>query len=223
MTNDNVVSLVKAGLGDQVVIARINQAERVEFKLEDVDLIALKNNGVSGPIIEAMLKRVTPAGPAPAAGVVMPGMAGVPAGQISVTLVTQQGEIPLHSIAGDVTMTYAFVTVLRFMDYPGLRAETRIKDRSPSILLSSADSPTGRFFLAKADPDKKHGVRSIKLGRGGMYSVSGVMTPDADWTIPFTAEKLDQSRWRLTLKRPLVPGEYGMYIRNSEFYDFGVD
>jgi hypothetical protein len=216
MTNASVVTLEKSGLGDQVVIARINQADRVDFKLEDSDLIALKDAGVSSVVIEAMLKRAT----TPARGGADSGPAPTSA---AVTLLASAGETVLHPQVGDTSMTYAYVTVLRFMDYPGLHSQVRTNDRNPKLVVASAESPVGRFFVVKADPDTKHGVRSVKMGRGGMFGSSGLMTPDGDWQMGYTAEKSSATTWRLTLKKPLAPGEYGVFVRTMELYDFGVD
>jgi ABC-type proline/glycine betaine transport system substrate-binding protein len=46
LTNDDVVRLSKVGLGDEVVIAKIRQAEDVDFKLELDDLTKLKQAGL---------------------------------------------------------------------------------------------------------------------------------------------------------------------------------
>ena len=54
LTNDMVVSLVQAGLGDDAVIAKI-KASAAHYALSTDDLIALKKRGVSGPIIAAMI------------------------------------------------------------------------------------------------------------------------------------------------------------------------
>ena len=55
LTNDMVVSLVQAGLGDDAVIAKI-KASAGHYALSTDDLIALKKRGVSGPVIAAMIQ-----------------------------------------------------------------------------------------------------------------------------------------------------------------------
>lgn len=54
LNNEAVVSLVKAGLGDEVVIAKI-KSSAVQFDLSTAQIIALKGRGVSGPVIAAMI------------------------------------------------------------------------------------------------------------------------------------------------------------------------
>src|SRR3546814_20880202 len=55
LDNDSVVALVSAGLGDEAVIAKI-KASPARYRLSTEDLIALKKNGVSGPVIAAMIE-----------------------------------------------------------------------------------------------------------------------------------------------------------------------
>lgn len=60
LDNAAVVSLVSAGLGDEAVIAKIKTSE-AKYDLSSAQLIELKNKGVSGPVIAAMLVAATPA------------------------------------------------------------------------------------------------------------------------------------------------------------------
>src|SRR5438045_3320323 len=57
LSNAEVLKLVKLGIGDDVVLAKIRQAPTVDFKLETDDLGSLKAAGVSGKVIAAMLDR----------------------------------------------------------------------------------------------------------------------------------------------------------------------
>lgn len=58
LTNDKIIDLVSAGLGDEAVIAKI-RASDPEFNLATDQIIALKGRGVSGPVIAAMLDRAS--------------------------------------------------------------------------------------------------------------------------------------------------------------------
>jgi hypothetical protein len=55
MTNDDVVKLVTAGIGDDVVIAKIKSA-RAAFRLDVDDIVALKKAGVSDAVLAVMLE-----------------------------------------------------------------------------------------------------------------------------------------------------------------------
>src|SRR5262245_31369279 len=56
-TNQDVMKLVAAGLGEGLIIAKIKEASKVDFALEVDDLVALRKAGVSEKIVEAMLDR----------------------------------------------------------------------------------------------------------------------------------------------------------------------
>lgn len=53
--NDDIVSLVRAGLSDEAVIALIQKSE-TQFDLSPDALIKLSNTGVSNAVIEVMIK-----------------------------------------------------------------------------------------------------------------------------------------------------------------------
>ncbi|NIJ19901.1 hypothetical protein FHS95_001570 [Sphingomonas naasensis] len=64
LTNDSVVALSAAGLGDEAIIAKIKSSE-VAFDLSTEQMIALKQRGVSGPVVAAMLTATGAGQPAP--------------------------------------------------------------------------------------------------------------------------------------------------------------
>lgn len=55
ITNEDVLKLLAAGIGEEVVIAKI-QTSRPAFRLNANDLIELKKNGVSDRVLAAMIK-----------------------------------------------------------------------------------------------------------------------------------------------------------------------
>jgi hypothetical protein len=57
LTNADVVALCKADLGDQVVIAKIQQAPNEALDVSTEALMALKSQGVPKPVIQAMVTR----------------------------------------------------------------------------------------------------------------------------------------------------------------------
>lgn len=66
LTNDAVVALSAAGLGDEAIIAKIKSSS-VAFDLSTEQMIALKQRGVSGPVVAAMLTATGAGQPAAAA------------------------------------------------------------------------------------------------------------------------------------------------------------
>jgi hypothetical protein len=237
LTNADVVKLCKLGLGDEVVIAKINQAREVDFKLDTDSLVALKQEGVSKAVIEAMLKRTSPAQPQASAGAAAGTQAGAGSGAFGaeefVLLRTSQGETRMQSVLGDISTTYAYVAMLTFLDFPGTKAELRTTDRRPTIVVRISKNPRGRVFLVKCDPDEDDKTRSVKVGKAKMFAAKSWSTPDSDWTVEVDIQEMPNNTWELRPKKDLEPGEYGVLFRGgfagmlgpqqAELFDFGVD
>lgn len=240
LTNDDVIALHEAGLGDDVVIAKVNQSEEVDFALEVEDLTALRSAGLSSVVITAMLDRTAPP-EAPAS----PDLAAVTSAyspqdsglqMISVRLEVSEGTERLTMVRGEMTSTGFSIYRNTFMDYAGLHARVRTRDSMPTLLVTSSTPLSGsRYFLAKLDSDTDDGVRSLKISSAGqrfrsMFGSSRqMMEPDPDWVVEWTAEEVQNGLWRVTPDQPLAPGEYGWYVdlgttvQARGLYDFGVD
>ncbi|MFN3413233.1 MAG: hypothetical protein ACK42L_04140 [Thermoanaerobaculum sp.] len=232
------MKLCKLDLGDEVVIAKINQAKEVNFQLDTDSLVKLKEQGVSKAVIEAMLKRATQVREQPPSAVPGSAGAGTAGGAAAnadefVMLRTKDGEFRLQSVLGSESVTYAVVTMLTFLDFPGVKAEVRTTDRRPTLVVRSAKNPKGRVFLVKCEPDNDDNVRSVKLGKAGMFSQKSWSSPDSDWTVAYDYKELGNNVWEIVPKVELKPGEYGLLFRGGlagvlggtegELFDFGVD
>lgn len=57
LTNEEIASLVKADLGDEIVIAKIRNAPKVQLDVSTDALVTLKKAKVSSPVIAAMIER----------------------------------------------------------------------------------------------------------------------------------------------------------------------
>ena len=57
LTNADVVAMVKADLGDDLVVAKIQQAPREALDVSSDALVKLKKQGVSKAVLDAMLRR----------------------------------------------------------------------------------------------------------------------------------------------------------------------
>jgi hypothetical protein len=219
-------------MSSEVIIAKVNTAKQVAFKVQTDDLVALQNAGVHQDVIAAVVNRSsTPV--AVQGGRATGSMIDTPMGAMAipgtddmlVRLVTKDKTTDLTSIAGHMGTTYAFFTVLIYMDYPNLKADLRIRDRRPYILVQSRKSPQGRIFLVHCESNQGDNNRSVKMGRSGMYTSSGFGAPDSDsdWTVPAEVKAVQPGLWRMDPKSDLKPGEYGVWGPGSELYDFGVD
>ena len=58
LTNEDVIRLNRAGLGDSVIIEKM-EATPCAYKLGTADLVALKGAGISDTLISAMLKAMS--------------------------------------------------------------------------------------------------------------------------------------------------------------------
>ena len=219
MTNADVVKLAKLGFDSEVIKAKINGAPTVNFKLEVDDLVKLKNAGVSQNVISEMLKRADGGGASAARG-----SANIPGNPADVTMVTKDGgNMHLRGIAGTMSTTNAFVTVLMHYNYPGVAAGARTHDTRPSFIVNSTEQPKGRIYIVSLEVDSGDQDRSLKLGNSRMWGgMKNIGAPDKDNQIDYDAVALSNgSQWKLTPTKDLTPGEYGLY--NGELFDFGVD
>jgi len=220
LTNADVVKLCKLDLGDEVVIAKINQAKAVNFNLDTDGLIKLKEQEVSKDVIAAMLKRATPSSVTKATA------SGSGPGQFSVGLEVGGAEVALTKIMGQSSGN---AMGLMYVDFPGASAKVRLQDRSPVVLVHSDSDPSSQIFVGKLDSSKRKATRSLKIGHGGWFASKGDNVPDPDWTVKFETSESSPGLWRLKLLKPLAPGEYGVYVASpslvstGELYDFGVD
>jgi len=214
LTNDDIVKLSKLGLGDEAVIAKVRQAREVDFHLDTDDLGKLKAAGVSSRVIAAMLDRSTTAGGPTATG-----------SDAIVKLIDSGGKVtPLTSMIGEQSSTYVYVTMLFWENFPGLHAAIRTTEKTPSFLISTDHEPRSRYYVVRLDVNSKDGDRSLKMGKSGAFSFKAGTSPDTDWTFPFDAAEEKRGTWRISLKKPLKTGEYGVFVvQTGELFEFGVD
>lgn len=225
LSNSDVIKLNKLGLGDDVVIAKVNQAANVTFDLSTDGLVQLKSAGVSGAIITAMLSRTTPrqpaSVPAPAYG---PG-AAPDANRYDIRLLVDQNEVRLPSNRGDLTTTGFWPVVMTFLDYPGLHARTRIKDPRPVVVIRTEHDPTSYYYLARLDVNgKEDNNRSLKIELDeDAFSASARIIPAGRWYVDCDVTEHNPGVWHVSPKRDLKPGEYGVVVPGGILYEFGID
>jgi len=212
LTNDDVISLVKAGLDDATIIAKIGQAGRGSLDTSVDGLIKLKKASVPKAIIDAMLG-VTPSLKPSATNPL--GM-----GKSDVQLVTATGVLDLQSLVGESSATYIFVGFKLWLNFDKPHAAVRTTDTNPSLRVKSSARPESRWFIVRLDSNRHD--RSVKMGKSGAFTGSTGTSPDRDWTFAFTSEQEGEGVWRLTVGQHLEKGEYGL-LHENELYDFGVD
>ncbi|MGA2340785.1 MAG: hypothetical protein ABSF75_12885, partial [Terracidiphilus sp.] len=144
-------------------------------------------------------------------------------------------------------MTYGIAKAKTKAVLRGAHANARVTDPNAVFYfyfeqqaagLSQASSPFGgtstpnEYTLLKFDV--KSDTRETVVGKFNAYGASGGVDDKA--VVPFTYEKLRPGVYKVTLKSPLVPGEYGFISNggtvvagpyatttNSRVFDFGVN
>ena len=248
LTNDSVVSMVKGGLGEAVVLARIRSSP-ANFDTSTNSLLALKKAGVSDKVIEAMVSAprsgaaaAVPSAPTPAAP-----SAGTSAPPPSVSASARSSaggaaaNLPRDSIfhlngakyvemqpqVVEIEISNAVFSSKSDVVLGGRRAEYRITDRQPQFY--SYFAPT-EALLVKLKPGDKKNDRNLKMGSGGYhpYGGSSRMGIRSEDRIAVKSEREANGFYRISPSNPLPSGEYGFIVLSGataggRMFDFGVD
>ena len=248
LTNDSVISMVKGGLGEAVVLARIRSSP-ANFDTSTNSLLALKKAGVSDKVIEAMVSAprsgaaaAVPSAPTPAAP-----SAGTSAPPPSVSASARSSaggaaaNLPRDSIfhlngtkyvemqpqVVEIEISNAVFSSKSDVVLGGRRAEYRITDRQPQFY--SYFAPT-EALLVKLKPGDKKNDRNLKMGSGGYhpYGGSSRMGIRSEDRIAVKSEREANGFYRISPSNPLPSGEYGFIVLSGataggRMFDFGVD
>jgi hypothetical protein len=224
LTNESVVEMVKAGLSERVIIAKIRN-NPTKFDTQTDALIALKENGVPEKVIEAIMS--PSASSAPAGSVAMaPPPAASPA-RPTVYQIVGGKEVELVAAGSEVQRNNARYSRSTEVVIAGNKAKVRTAERQPVFVLTT---PPSEMPLVKLDPGKND--RNLKVGSGsrvlygGSTSTRGIRGEDM---IEVDAERDSRGFYRVKPRAPLAPGEYGFVATRggspmgSSIYDFGID
>ncbi|HEY3827543.1 MAG TPA: hypothetical protein VGL82_23480 [Bryobacteraceae bacterium] len=211
MTNDSVVKLVKAGMGDETIVNMIN-TQPSTFSLGTDDLIALKSGGVSEKVIGAMLLKKTGGGAA--------GLTTSVAGPVH--------EIGVYYKSGDAWMdlepevaTFKSGGVLKSIATDGIvkgdinghiqGAHSKAKIDTPvEILIYTPEGVAATEYQLLFLHEEKD-AREFRTITGGVFHKSGGASRDA---VEFDAKKIAPRTYSLTLSK-LKSGEYGILPPSS--------
>ena len=234
LTNQLVVDLVKAGLSERVVVAKIRTSP-TNFDTGTDALIALKKNGVPEKVIEAMMSPTAAASAAPAAPAGAPPAASVAA--VPPAAMAPARPTVFHVVAGkEVELMVAGIEIqtnrARYAGrsteavIAGNKSKYRTQDRQPTFVLTFAPS---EMPLVRLDPGKND--RNLKVGSGSSAPYAGGSTRRgirSEDLIDVDVERDSRGFYRVRPHAPLAPGEYGFAASRggsqvSSIYDFGVD
>lgn len=213
LNNDSVLKLVKAGMGDDLIVNMIN-AQPATFTLAADDVVALKAGGASDKVIGAMLLKNAGGAPvqaksqAPASG---------PVNEIGVYYKKGDAWIDLEPEVvnfktGGVLKSIATEGIVKG-DINGHvnGAESKTQLKTPVEILIYAPegvAATEYQVLHLRDSGKSREFRTMT---GGVFHQSGGATRDA---LEFEAKKIAPRTYSLTLSS-LKTGEYGILPPSS--------
>ena len=233
LTNTTVISLVRAGLGNDAVIAKIKASES-KYDLSTNDLITLKNQGVPGDVIAAMIDASSKAnGPAAMSLTNIDPMTPHPSGvylidtpanrldRIDPTMSSQAktGGIWGYALTGGIASMSVKVAIAgdaaRITSPTGMPSFYFFFDESNAATSNLASSwasgsaqtvtSPGEFTLIKLMPKK--GRREARVGSMNIAGAkTGVMDHDR---IPFDYQMVRPGVYKITPKQALQAGQYG--------------
>ena len=233
LTNNTVISLVKAGLGPETVVAKIN-ATRGSYDTSTEALIRLKQAGVPDPVIAAMLNRSK--SPVLAGAVadnsnpdpMVPHSPGIyildPRGSGRMVHIdpTVSNQTKTSNILG-YAFTYGLSSAKLKAVIPNATARVQSVGRRPTFyfyfnqsgpLASMSDfnvsftavtSSPSEFSLVRFDQKKDH--REAAVASLGFASAKMGISDRA--RVAFTYESVAAGVYRVTPSADLSPGEYG--------------
>ena len=224
LTNDTIVTMVKAGLGEELIISKIKISQG-QYDLSTNGILKLKKDGVGDKIIQAMLE--TSASPATATPKVAPPVAAPPAGAppgIPVGIVVQGQSLFVR--VGEKTLEVLPVVAQiehsmkkHFIPYyfgPGdnwhiIRGQKSVVSVPRGKPLFYTKVNPSSFLLTRLSYDSERNFRYV-ISTGGTYRD----------TLPVVVNRLSDDLFELSPGRDLEVGEYA-FISGGTFYDFGIE
>ncbi len=207
LTNDSIVKMVKAGLGDSVIVSMV-QSQPGSYAVTPDDMMGLKRQGVSDAVLGAMAAK----GSAPAQAA---------ASQPASSKFDDMDTGVYHQVKGEwtelasETVNWKTGGVLKSIASQGIvkgdvnghlnGASSKTSVNTPlEFVIKTPDGVEATDFQlihmhAKSD------AREFRTMTGGVFHASGGATKDA---IAFEQKKLAKHTYEVVLPENLSPGEY---------------
>src|SRR5260370_21506006 len=215
LTNDSVIQMVKAGLPEAVVIAKIKSTSS-KFDLKPDSLVSLKKAGVSDKVLEAMVAAGRGAGPSTAAAATpAPAAPALAAGALKTQDVIYQlvgGKfVEMFPTSANLETNMAFFQSKSEVVLEGKKAQYRTSEKQPVFLstYSSTDAP-----LVRLKQGDDHNDRNLKIGSGAFMPFGGTqkMGVRNEDKIAVSIERDPRGFYKGTPAAPLAPGEYAFIL-----------
>jgi hypothetical protein len=217
LTNDSIVKLVKAGLGEEVVLSMVN-LQPAQYELTPDALIALKKEGVSDKVIAAMLSKApSPAAqPAPAQPANFAALfaAAADAGPKEVGVYFKKNNAWVEVMpeiinlkSGGVLKRIATAGVIKGDingNIKGARSKNVVAAPLEFLIRLSEGVAITEYQLIRLNVNKDD--REFRSVTGGVFHTSGGSNRDE---LPFEATKLAERSFQVVLPASMGAGEYG--------------
>jgi len=227
-TNQDVINLVKSGLSEDVIIAKIRTAsaaapDSVSFDTSVDGLKTLKEANVPDAVVKVMIN------PAPAPTTVITGSSPVtldpnlPPPEVGVywkdgpNFILLQGQAVSNAKVGGKAGSF-FTNGMRNQHWDatldGNTSKNVIKDRRPTFYLYVPDgSDASDYVLIMLNKKSDH--REFQIGSFGGIS-GGKSGVKKDKEVPVKSEHMGIRTYRITLAEDLKPGEYGFFMGTGQ-------
>jgi hypothetical protein len=207
MTNDEVLKLVKAGMGDDLIVNMIN-ARPGAYSLSADEMIVLKTGGVSDKVMSAMLLKTSglSASPAPAASSAGPvHEIGVYYNKAGVWTEVEPEVINFKS--GGVLKSMATDGIIKGDTNGNIKgAHSKLDLKTPVELLIYAPEGVAATEYQLLLLHSQSNSREFRTVTGGVFHKSGGASRDS---IEFEAKKIAARTFAITLSA-VKGGEYGL-------------
>jgi hypothetical protein len=214
ITNGRIIEMTKKGLDDDIIIAKIKTG-RPKFSLTDNDLIALKQAGVSGKVIAAMLE----------------------ASVLTSAVVKIDGNrVELHTLGEAKTggrlghqVTFGVKSVKSKAYLEGQHASV-VSSPKPRVEIELPPNDTiGNYIIVRMNGKSDRRELEVSSAGGAVGAKVGVRAEDV---VKTSSEDLGNRHYKITCHKELKKGEYIVYVVGSpdtihgiygKGYDFTVE
>ena len=239
MTNDEVISLAKAGLSPSIIVGKIRSGKS-NFDLSTDALIRLKQAGVSDDIVSAMLEAKS--GRSTASAAAGPSMSGDPNDPMAkhsygiYLLEEREGQRKMTQLAVNVSSQnrtgggftaavtpFGLGKVKTKANLPGRNANMQIRDNSPVFYFyldissggmntsSGIPSTPNEFTLIRFN--QRSDNREVTIAKTNSWGSKGGLSDE--YVVQLRAEDLGNGVFKIVPAGDLKNGEYAFYLVNS--------
>ncbi len=238
MTNDEVISLAKAGLSPSIIVGKIRSGKS-NFDLSTDSLIKLKQAGVADDIVAAMLEAKSGRSVATAAGPSMSGDPNDPMAKHSFGIylyeerdgtrkMTQlQPNVSAQNRTGGgftaAVTPFGLGKVKTKANLPGRTASLQVTTPSP-VFYFYLDTASGGMNTSSGVPstpneftlvrfNQRSDNREVTIAKTNSWGGKGGLSDE--YVVPLKAEDMGNGIFKVTSAGELRKGEYGFYLLNS--------